>query len=413
MRCAIVTDTFPPEINGVAMTLQRLACGLAHRGHAVEIVRPNPDRRHSGQKRTDQPEVDEWRVRGIPLPGYSSLRLGLPQKRKLLQAWGGQSPDVIYVATEGLLGHSAVSAADALGVPAVSGYHTHFAQYLEHYHLPALERIALSYLRRLHNRTALTLAPTNAVVDELKGLGFERTYPLGRGVDTELFHPDKRCPALRARWGATEASPVALIVGRVAPEKNVQLALASVRQLRAAYPDLKAVVVGDGPARPALERSFPEAVWAGARRGEDLAAHYASADLFVFPSESETYGNVVLEAMASGLVVTSYKLAAAAELIRPPLNGYLADPGEPLLFRQAMRDALGHRSRWAAVRSAARETAAGNTWHRIIAQFEGYLRCAIDRSPPGAATEAAEAPLQPLAARTGIAPAVAGATPTP
>jgi glycosyltransferase involved in cell wall biosynthesis len=294
MKIDIVTDTFAPDINGVAMTLGRLTDGLRRRGHRVHVIRTGEGKR------------GETIVASFSLPGYREVRIGLPGPLKLRKRWFKRRPDAIYVATESPLGKSAVKAAKALGIPVATGFHTNFDEYMERYSLGSLQPMAKAYLKRFHGRADCTLAPSRELVDRLTSEGFENVHLMGRGVDTELFSPEKRREALRASWGATLGSPVAMVVGRVAAEKNLELAMRCFSEMREAVPDLRCVMVGDGPIREKLEAKYPWVHFAGVRTGEDLAKHYASADILLFPSETETFGNVVLEGMASGLVTVSY-----------------------------------------------------------------------------------------------------------
>ena len=369
MRITIITDTFYPELNGVSMSLLRLAGGLVQLGHNVEVIRPKcgkiVNKYNSGLK--------EITVAGLPLFGYPGLRLGLPRKRGLTKIWNEQKPDVIYVATEGLLGQSAISAARKLSIPCVSGYHTHFVHYLDHYKLPLMKRFALAYLKRLHNRTSLTLAPTESLANELYEKGFGKTASLGRGIDTDLFNPNKRSDQIRQGWGVKDDDPVAIYVGRVAAEKNIALALSNLRHFQKIHKNLKIVVVGDGPVKKELESLYPEVIWEGSRRGEELAAMYASADMFVFPSESETYGNVIAEAMSSGLVSVCYDLAAAKELIIDEVSGFVAKPDSAISFRGAIRQALSKQHYWPVMGKIARDEVRGRDWETVIKEFEHYL----------------------------------------
>jgi len=170
---------------------------------------------------------------------------------------------------------------------------------MEHYRMGLLKPLALAYLKRFHHRANCTLVPSADIAGRLSEAGFENVHHLGRGVDIELFSPAKRSAELRGRWGARPGAPVAVIVGRVAPEKNLELAMAAFGRMRLAVPDVRCVVVGDGPSRERLERAHPWIAFAGMLGGEDLAAHYASADVLIFPSETETFGNVLLEGMAA------------------------------------------------------------------------------------------------------------------
>ncbi|MEZ5300007.1 MAG: glycosyltransferase family 1 protein [Verrucomicrobiales bacterium] len=343
MRIAIVSDTLPPDINGVAMTLGRLCRGLAGRGHRVQIVRPRPAAGAAGFDSRDLGAESEIQIASASVPLYPEMRFGFPCGFSLDRSWSACRPDAVYVATESPMGISAIRACRRLAIRAVSGFHTNFHSYLASYHLPFLESLADRYLRRLHNRTACTLAPSRDVARDLAGRGYENVALLQRGVDTALFDPRRRDMSLRAAWRAAEGDPVALYVGRIAAEKNLALAFEAARQR-----GLRMVAVGDGPERAALAREFPEVIFAGSQRGEDLARHYASADLFLFPSLSETFGNVVLEAMASGLVAVAFDYAAPAENIAEGRSGFLARYGSADSFHAACDRALAARDAYGA-----------------------------------------------------------------
>ncbi|MBC3779400.1 glycosyltransferase family 1 protein [Pseudomonas sp. SWRI99] len=370
LHITLISETFPPEINGVANTLGRLCDGLRARGHQVDLVRP---RQAGDQQRSD----DELLLcRGWPLPGYPGLQWGQSSMHKLLRRWKHQRPDVLYIATEGPLGLSALRAARRLGIAVVSGFHTNFQQYTSQYGLGLLTRMLTHYLRWFHNRSALTLVPSVSQHLELERRHFERLALLSRGVDSQLFHPSKRLNTLRQQWGLAERDIAVIHVGRLAPEKNLGLLKRCFERLRQTYPqrNLKLIVVGDGPQRTALEKDLPEAVFCGVQRGEALAAHYASGDVFVFPSLTETFGNVVLEALASGLGVVAYDQAAAAQHIRHGYNGVSAMPGDEQAFCEAAAWLLEEDERLRCVRLNARQHGSRQGWAAIIEQFEGYLR---------------------------------------
>lgn len=329
MHVALVTETFPPEVNGVAMTLGRMADGLSRRGHRVQIVRPS---QQPVVLFPEHPSRDELLVGGLPIPRYPGLRFGLPAGRALLAAWRATRPDIVHVATEGPLGWSALAAADRLGIPVSSGYHTNFQAYSRHYGIGWLHGAINRYLRHFHNRTRATLVPSRALAERLTRDGFSNLILLARGVDTGLFRPARRSDELRRAWNAGPDTLIAAYVGRIAPEKNLGLVVRGFEAIRQAHPDAKLLFVGDGPQKQALTRRHPEHIHAGMRHGEDLAAHYASADIFLFPSLTETFGNVTLEAMASGLGVVAYDCAAAGELIEHGVSGLLAPPGDERRF---------------------------------------------------------------------------------
>lgn len=205
MKIGIVTETYPPETNGVALTVHGLVHGLRGRGHQVQVVRP----RQACEARTDE-ESDTLRVAGADIPRYPGLRFGLPAGRQLLRAWRGQRPDALYVATQGPLGVSAMRCARRLGIPAVTGYHTRFDQYAGHYGLPWLAPLVRGHLRRFHRRARATLVPTRALADELAALGIDNARVLPRAVDTAHFHPQRRDPDLRRSWGVDAQAPVML-----------------------------------------------------------------------------------------------------------------------------------------------------------------------------------------------------------
>ncbi len=385
LNITLISETFPPEINGVANTLGRLCDGLRARGHQVELVRP----RQPGDPQRSEDE-SLLLCRGWPLPGYPGLQWGQSSMHKLLRRWKRQRPDVLYIATEGPLGLSALRAARRLGISVVSGFHTNFQQYTSQYGLGLLTRMLTHYLRWFHNRSALTLVPSVSQRLELERRHFERLALLSRGVDSQLFHPSKRMNALREQWGLGERDIAVIHVGRLAPEKNLGLLKRSFDTLRSSYPqrNLKLIVVGDGPQRLALEKELPEAIFCGAQRGEALAAHYASGDLFVFPSLTETFGNVVLEALASGLGVVAYDQAAAAQHIRHGYNGVLAMPGDEQAFCEAAAWLLEEDETLRCVRLNARQHASRQGWPAVIEQFEKHLRgaCVGEQVVPNAQT---------------------------
>lgn len=328
MHYAIISETWPPEVNGVALTVQALAEGLEARGHRVTVVRPRQSRDQV------QPE-GTWLVDSLPLPRYPGLRMGRPAGRLLRREWQRDCPDAVYIATEGPLGNSALGAARALGIPAATGLHTRFDQYMDAYGAGLLRGLALAWMRRFHNRGQATLVPTRELQEELAGLGFRQLRRLARAVDTVQFDPAHRDRGLRASWGVAPEDPVLLHVGRLAAEKNLDLAIRAFRAVQARQPRARMVLVGDGPLRATLAGLHPDLEFAGVRRGDELARYYASADLFVFPSLSETFGNVTLEAMASGLPVIAQDTGAAAEHLVDGRHGAAVPPGDDDAFVRA------------------------------------------------------------------------------
>ena len=370
VKIALVTETYPPEVNGVAMTLSRLVGGMRKHGHWVQVVRPR-------QKNETAP-TNDLLVPGMAIPFYSSLRVGLPALSLLTQRWRAERPDLVHVATEGPLGLASLSVASSLGLPVTSSFHTNFHAYGGHYGVSALRDVTLAYLRWFHNCTRCTLVPTRQMVRELAAERFRGLGVMARGVDTQLFDPARRSAVLRAEWGAGPDDPVVIYVGRIAAEKNLGVAVAAFLSLRERVPGARFVLVGDGPAREGLAREHPEFHYAGMRRGEELAAFYASGDLFVFASVTETFGNVMTEALASGLVAVAYDYAATREYVRDGVNGFAADFDQPKAFQAAAARALEARARWPQIRAAARATALGLTWQSVVARFEADLKAAAN-----------------------------------
>lgn len=370
LRIALVTETYPPEINGVAMTLRCMVEGLIERGHRVQLIRPRQTQDDAPQV---EPAFDEVLAKGWKLPRYDGLHFGLPARTRLQKLWQRQRPDLVHVATEGPLGWSAVSAARKLRIPVTSDFHTNFDHYSRHYGVGWLRKPVSAYLRSFHNRTARTFVPTAAMAAELAAQGYAGVGVVARGVNTALYDPARRDLMLREDWGADANAPVVLYVGRLAAEKNLPLALQAFRRIQIQAPAARLVLVGDGPMRPALTLDNPDCVFAGMRTGEDLARHYASADLFLFPSVTETFGNVTLEAMASGLCVVAYDYAAAADVIRNGENGVLAPFDDDQGFIRAARDVAVDPERRARMGVRARQTALGLDWDAINDRFAAAL----------------------------------------
>lgn len=371
---ALVSETFSPEINGVANTLGHLVTGLRARGHRLQLIRP--------RQIADAPAANDddlLLTRGWPLPGYRGLQWGQSARHKLLRLWRRQRPDVLYIATEGPLGLSALRAARRLRIPVISGFHTNFQQYTGHYGITLLTRLLTNYLRWFHNASRMTLVPSLSQRCELQRRGFERLELLARGVDAQLFNPARRNDELRRSWGLGEQDIAVLHVGRLAPEKNLDLLVSTFEALQkqCTAQRLRLIVVGDGPQRESLQQKLPDALFCGLQRGETLAEHYASGDLFLFPSLSETFGNVLLEAMAAGLGVVAFDQAAAAQHVEHGHNGMLASVDDEQSFIDAARWLLENRENLRRVRLNARQHAARQSWSAIIEQFENHLHGAM------------------------------------
>jgi glycosyltransferase involved in cell wall biosynthesis len=318
---------------------------------------------------------------GLPLPFYSQLRIGLASPMRLIRLLRPARPDLIHIATEGCLGLATLVAARWLNRPVATSFHTNFDQYLGHYGLAFFQHLARSYLRWFHNRTAITLVPSRSTRYKLEESGFERVGIWSRGVDGQFFHPRHRDEAFRRELGLWPTDLLLLYVGRLAPEKNLTALLDAYRTLQMHLePALRERVwlalIGDGPLADKIRGSrLPRLLLPGFQTGLPLARWYASADVFAFPSRSETFGNVTLEAMASGLPVVAFDCPEMRERITPGQDGLLATLSEglaPSLELLCRKDELRRR-----LSTTAQQTAARWDWESVFDQLEEHYRRVI------------------------------------
>jgi len=384
VNLALVTETYSPEINGVAMTLGRLVDGLAQRGHRLTIIRPRQRHESPRFSVTQRVACRQVRLPGIPIPGYPQLRLGLPASRRLRQLWSLSRPDLVHVATEGPLGASAITTAHEFGIPVTSSFHTNFDQYTRDYRIGWLKPVVAAWLRHLHNRTRRTFVPTATLLTRLSAEGYTNLRLLSRGVDTVLFNPAQRDASLRNSWGVAPEDPVILHVGRIAPEKNYPLLFRAFDAVKAVEPRARLVLVGDGPRLSAYQRQRPDVIFTGFYTGLNLARHYASGDLYLHASSTETFGNVITEALASGLAVSAFDYAAAHEFIRHEENGLVAPADDEVTFFANARRLVTDRSLRQRLRAAAPAAVHNRSWDAVIDGFAADLTAAMHEisAPP-------------------------------
>jgi glycosyltransferase involved in cell wall biosynthesis len=378
LRIAVVTETWPPEVNGVAVTLAKLVQGLCLRNHDVQLIRP---RQTASDQALHDPGYEEVLMRGMPIPRYPELKLGLPSKKNLIKAWTLRRPDVVHIATEGPLGWSALQAAKVLKLPVTSDFRTNFHSYSKHYGVGWLRKPIVAYLRKFHNATACTMVPTQSLLAQLSKHGFLNLKVVARGVDTQLFNPAKRSEALRRQWQAGPETVVLMSVGRLAAEKNLGQVMATYEALRSMGANVKLVLVGDGPMRAQIQQRCPDAVLAGMLPHDKLADYYASADLFLFPSQSETFGNVTVEALASGLPVLAFDCAAASDWVQPEVNGWLISEAQPEMYVTTAVRVVQSAGALARVAASTRAQVGQLDWQEIAAQVEAVLIQAIKSGP--------------------------------
>ncbi|MGE4579154.1 MAG: glycosyltransferase family 4 protein [Desulfuromonadales bacterium] len=362
LRLSLVTETYFPQINGVSRTLDRLVRHLHEAGDEVQLLTPAYD-----EPAEVPPGVAVEVFSGRRFPLYPEILLPFTRAVTVEQKWRDFRPDLIHIATEGPLGLAALRAARRLGIPVVSSYHTNFSFYLGKYHLSLLGPLCWRYLRWFHNATAATFCPTPSIGHILQERGFSSVHIWSRGVDAHRFHPGLRDGDLRRQLGLGEAERVLLYVGRLAPEKNLETLMSAWRHLPPGH-DARLVLVGDGPLRESLQRqSDDRVIFAGYRQGEELARLYALADLFVFPSLSETFGNVMLEAMASGVPTLGFRVPGPQDVVEHGRTGILVDEVSPAAFGAALNTVLHDEEGLRRLGREARAYACRQDWRQINA----------------------------------------------
>ena len=374
LRIAVVTETWPPEVNGVAVTLSKLVQSLSQRNHDVQLIRPRQAKLDSSDRDS---KLEEVLMRGMPIPRYPELKLGLPSKKTLVKTWTVRRPDVVHIATEGPLGWSALQAAKVLKLPVTSDFRTNFQSYSKHYGVGWLRKPIVAYLRKFHNATSCTMVPTRELQRTLGENGFLNLKVVSRGVDTQLFNLSKRNHMLRQSWGANDQTKVLISVGRMAPEKNLEQVLKIFEAVKHLGPHVKLVMVGDGPLKEQFKQRHPDIIFPGMLLQEDLAAYYASSDLFIFPSQTETFGNVTLEALASGIPVLAFDCAAAKDWVQPNVNGWLVPENNPEGFAAQAVEIFRLPKMFRDVTASTRQQVVHLDWSQIAEQVESVLWDAI------------------------------------
>ncbi|KAF2418301.1 GDSL-type esterase/lipase family protein [Microbacterium sp. B35-30] len=357
MRVALLAESFLPHMNGVTGSVLHVLRHLAAEGHETLVIAPR-----AGEITTDLHGARTELLRSTPLPSYPEVRIVFARAARLTTILREFRPDVVHLASPFVLGWQGLVAADALRVPAVAVYQTDVIAYAEKYGMPQAAALVGRHVARLHRRATLTLAPSTASVQQLEALGVDRLRRWGRGVDTSRFGPERRSDAWRAR--VAPGKTIVGYVGRLAPEKQVEdlAALAGLDGTRL-------VIVGDGPARPALQRALPEAVFTGHLTGGALAEALAGFDVFVHPGESETFGQTIQEALASGVPVVATGTGGPVDLVRSSVDGWLYRPGDLRDLRARVADLVGDTGKRRAFAASAHESVRDRTWDALCGQL--------------------------------------------
>lgn len=381
LRLAVFTDTFAPQVNGVARTLERLVNAVSERGGVVRVFTvDDPTHLETGASSEQTTASMLYRYPSVPFWAYDQLRLAWPSRRQVRRDVAAFAPTLVHAATEFGVGLVGRQLAREFGVPFVSSYHTSFAAYAQYYRLGALKKPGWSFLRWFHNGGLRTYCPTQSIVDEVKAAGFVNTKVWSRGVDTMRFSPRYRSPSLREQIGATDDTLVVAYVGRLAAEKGLMLGIDAVNRAGAARPGrIKFVAVGDGPLSDDVHKCAPAGSWLPGRLdGESLSTAYASADVFLFPSITDTFGNVLLEAMASGLPVLAANAGPTREQVWPN-RGWLVDTEDSIAMAEALIEIVDNPERRRAARAEALRFASEKSWDQVwnelIADYLTLHRC--------------------------------------
>ncbi len=371
MRIALITETFLPQINGVTTTLLRILEHLEREGHKALLLAPRgAPATYAGTRIVP--------LGGAPLPFYPELNVTPPQSgiAAHLRAF---RPDLIHLVSPAILGMAIPSLTLKLGIPLISSYHTNLADYSSYYGMGALKGLFATYLRWMHNRSRVTLCPSHATLTELRAHGYRRLKVWGRGVDTNSFHPSYRSDEWRASVGAQPGDVLLVYVGRLAREKRLDLLVEPLRMLRG----VRLVIVGDGPARAELEAHMAglPVHFTGYRRGVELATAYASSDVFVFPSFTDTFGQVIQEAMASGLAVAAAHSGGAIDLVQPGVTGWTFKPGTSSSILVTLRRLLQQPAQRIAMGQAGRRAAEQRSWPTVMGELMGHYQDLLCHAP--------------------------------
>jgi len=365
MRIALFTETFVPKVDGIVTRLKHTVEHLQRSGDEVLVFSPD-----GGVKEYMGAKI--FGVPGFPLPMYPELKLAIPNP-KIRPALEKFQPDLIHIVNPAVLGLGGLYYAKKLHIPLVASYHTHLPQYLQHYGFGMFEEVLWGLLRTVHNQAELNLCTSSAMVNELSGHGIERTALWQRGVDTEMFQPHLASRKMRDRLSQGHPdAPLLLYVGRLSAEKEIE----NIKPVLESIPNARLALVGDGPNRQALQAHFAgtNTNFVGYLQGLELAAAFASADAFIFPSRTETLGLVLLEAMAAGCPVVAAGTGGITDIVTDGENGYLFNPArkdgaieatQRLLANQAERDTL---------RANARAEAERWGWAAATRQLQQFYR---------------------------------------
>ncbi len=362
MKIAIFTDTFSPQINGVTKTLDRLLEYFEQKGIDYLVFAPDTP--------AQQASCFQKKIRRIPAFNfllYPELRISVPNYYSIKRQLNQFKPDLLHLITPFNLGLNGFKYARDHQLPFVASYHTNFSQFLAYYNLKFLENPSWHFFRWFHNQAEQNYCPSQSTLEELTAQGINNLKIWGRGINPKLFSPEKRSCAWRKKYGLEDKTTV-LYVGRLAPEKNIKLLIDSIKQLNKNYYDQTIfLLTGDGPSYQELRQQSPDnVIFTGYLTGETLSAIYASADIFAFPSVTETYGNVILEAMASGLPVVAFRAGGVKENLRDHYNGLACPENDLGEFRTKLEELITNPKLRHQLSKNARQYSLNRSWEHVF-----------------------------------------------
>ncbi len=376
-RIALFAGAYNHIADGVSLTLNRLVDYLERQGVEVRVFAPT----------VDDPPLDHAGtlvpVPSIPVPGRSEYRLSLGITSSVRDELEAFDPTLLHIATPDLLGRHALRFGQSSDIPVVASYHTHFSSYLKYYHLGLFEPAVWKYLRRFYEQCEQIYVPSTAMADILRDHGITEGLCLWeRGVNTDLFTPERRSLSWRRAHGIGDDEVVVTFVSRLVWEKGLDVYADVIERLERQNVPHRSLVVGDGPAQDELEARLTNTVFTGFLEGSDLANAYASSDVFLFPSDTETFGNVTLEAMASGLPTVCAAAVGSRDLVKDDTTGRLCPPGDVEAFTEATRQLILNPTLRRRMSTAAYERAQNFRWEALLAKMNRYYDDVLERHTP-------------------------------
>lgn len=376
MKISLVSETYFPQINGVSRALGRLVDTLLDNGDHIQLIIPDYPEFDTHQVFPER--VIPVRLEGMNFPFYKEIKLIFGKGTHIRERLREFDPDVVHIATEGPMGWTTLRNVVKMGYPLVTSFHTNFPDYLTFYKLGWLKGLSWNYLRWFHDRGEITLCPSRSIREQLEQRGLKNVSVWGRGVDCGRFTPARRKIATRRQLGVEDDAVAILYVGRIADEKNLKTLFQALNCLNKTGKPWKMIMVGDGPAKVRLQQQSTNQIYfTGYRKGDDLADIYAAADIFVFPSLTDTFGNVILEGMASGIPAVGFDAPGPRDIIKPQKTGLLVYERTPAALARNLTLLIENPRMRTAMSREARDYALACRWDQINAVVRNAYEAAM------------------------------------